>query len=662
MIILAESIEEIGELLSKSEQDAINENIAKSGEKNLTKATIKRASMIIESASTKNSIINNISNSSSTWLLCLFLFLILAFSLGLITNRFGFGNYINILALPPIATALWNIFIYFTLLTKFAWNIINPQKIHKGNITDSLNCFIYDKIESLHTWNHKKISNRGYVEKLFHEKWKEKVLPYQSTATNALLCLAAILFAAGIITGMYWNGLMTEYRAVWESTFLNADEVQDFVNFTFGPASFLSGIEIPNVSTLQISDGNGEGGNAETWIHFYSITLAMIVCLPRLAIGIYSYVKIKRKSDSIQCNPLYINKTKKLLDNSYRDNRVFKVSPHPPTINGITNLSTEETILLFSIQYYLTSKDITATEVNNKLYEHKKRWRINWRKNIQSVEIDENNISNQIVTDEATFQRGIKELKNGPLSNEKKLVLLFEAAVFRPYFNLTENQNELKAKPKDVDSESFNKHLVHISKQLGVNYHDVEQMVNRYSEAESKIKGGTLPTLVPVLLATLAMALTAGAAAPAIGGIIGGFLGLSGAAATSAGLAMLGGGAIAAGGMGVAGGTMVIIGGGALLGAGGAGIGNSILRSSKDGIEIIVNQLAKLEAISRVVIPRLHNPSNEISKIVNQANKQLRDLESIHNSSANRKERSNIKKSMQCYERAISRLNKINSH
>ncbi|MGP1384892.1 MAG: DUF726 domain-containing protein [Thainema sp.] len=67
-----------------------------------------------------------------------------------------------------------------------------------------------------------------------------------------------------------------------------------------------------------------------------------------------------------------------------------------------------------------------------------------------------------------------------------------------------------------------------------------------------------------------AIALTGGLAAPIIGGAIGTtFLGLSGAAATSAGLAFLGGGSIAAGGFGMAGGTALVT---AALGASGAGI------------------------------------------------------------------------------------------
>lgn len=67
-----------------------------------------------------------------------------------------------------------------------------------------------------------------------------------------------------------------------------------------------------------------------------------------------------------------------------------------------------------------------------------------------------------------------------------------------------------------------------------------------------------------------AIALTGGLAAPLIGGAIGTtFLGLSGAAATSAGLAFLGGGSLAAGGFGMAGGTALIT---AALGASGLGV------------------------------------------------------------------------------------------
>ncbi len=73
------------------------------------------------------------------------------------------------------------------------------------------------------------------------------------------------------------------------------------------------------------------------------------------------------------------------------------------------------------------------------------------------------------------------------------------------------------------------------------------------------------------------------AAAPAIGGFIGVMGGLSGAAATSAGLALVGGGSLAAGGLGMAGGTAVIFAlGSALGGALGGLVANTYVRDVPD--------------------------------------------------------------------------------
>jgi hypothetical protein len=76
------------------------------------------------------------------------------------------------------------------------------------------------------------------------------------------------------------------------------------------------------------------------------------------------------------------------------------------------------------------------------------------------------------------------------------------------------------------------------------------------------------------------------AAGPALGGIIGGLSGLSGAAATKAGLALLGGGALAAGGLGIAGGLVILTGAGAALGGGlGAWVARAYL-SDIEGFDI----------------------------------------------------------------------------
>jgi hypothetical protein len=71
-------------------------------------------------------------------------------------------------------------------------------------------------------------------------------------------------------------------------------------------------------------------------------------------------------------------------------------------------------------------------------------------------------------------------------------------------------------------------------------------------------------------------------AAPAIGGAIGASTGLSGAAATSHGLALLGGGSLTAGGLGMAGGTAVVTAAGVGLGgATGASVASAYVRTDK---------------------------------------------------------------------------------
>ena len=93
-----------------------------------------------------------------------------------------------------------------------------------------------------------------------------------------------------------------------------------------------------------------------------------------------------------------------------------------------------------------------------------------------------------------------------------------------------------------------------------------------------------------ILVGGAALAATGGLAAPALGGAIGTyFLGLSGAAATSAGLATLGGGALAAGGFGMAGGKAVVAG---LFGAAGATVvGRKVARRTGPVEEFALDRL-----------------------------------------------------------------------
>lgn len=108
-------------------------------------------------------------------------------------------------------------------------------------------------------------------------------------------------------------------------------------------------------------------------------------------------------------------------------------------------------------------------------------------------------------------------------------------------------------------------------------------------DQRKKAKAVKIGTLVGAGAVTLIGAVLV----PGIGALVGGSLfGLSGAAATSAGLAALGGGAIAAGGLGMAGGTAVVL---IFMGALGAAASFSIGTAVNKYLAVIQRQQKRLE-------------------------------------------------------------------
>jgi hypothetical protein len=106
---------------------------------------------------------------------------------------------------------------------------------------------------------------------------------------------------------------------------------------------------------------------------------------------------------------------------------------------------------------------------------------------------------------------------------------------------------------------------------------------------------------------------TMGIAAPFIATAVGGALGLSGAAATSAGLAFLGGGSVAAGGFGMAGGTALLTGVGALGGAGAAAAGSRL--SGWTAGQVVIDAI-KLDVIARLVILDAEGDDEKARRVV----------------------------------------------
>jgi hypothetical protein len=115
----------------------------------------------------------------------------------------------------------------------------------------------------------------------FQGLWLPAAAPLVAGRVRMLLHAGAFALALGAVAGMYISGIAFEYRATWESTWLDAPDVQRYVDVVLGPAARMLGIVVPDVAPLRGPDGEGD---ARAWIHLWATTLGLLVLLPRAAL------------------------------------------------------------------------------------------------------------------------------------------------------------------------------------------------------------------------------------------------------------------------------------------------------------------------------------------------------------------------------------------
>ncbi|MDD3417446.1 MAG: hypothetical protein PHY47_26225, partial [Lachnospiraceae bacterium] len=277
-------------------------------------------------------------------------------------------------------------------------------------------------------------------------------------------------------------------------------------------------------------------------------------------------------------------------------------------------LTIEQTELLYNLEYFKTLNDIdvtTAPVEKNKIISLKQEWLSEWQSFMESGFADfvqDKNSELHWYSKETLLE---KVSVNEPLKPWLRLVLL-ESMLFEPYYPLSIEKDK---KGNDVPSKRYDTlkaPIIGYKKTEGDNYLDnffpnnycqagyVKRLRKCYDKVTHELNEVLKTVIKSVSITaaiTIAVVFSAGAFAPAIATALVGaqFVGLSGAALTSACLAYLGGGAIAIGGLGMAGGTAAIVGGGAILGIGvGAGIGGAVGMAGIMGKKATIQQSAKL--------------------------------------------------------------------
>ena len=214
------------------------------------------------------------------WLL---LSLAVAVAAYIVGDVLGASHRINLLAPPVLALLLWNLVVYGLLLVAAGRG---PSAWMARAIEDARTRF----------------SARGAAAPLvaararFAAEWAVATSGVQQARVAGVMHAAAALLALIVIVSMYVFGIAFDYRAGWDSTWLDAEQVQRTLGLVFTPATALSGIEVPSIdeiAKLRFADGSA-GESAARWIHLYAITLGLFVVLPRLLLAAWSAWRVQR--------------------------------------------------------------------------------------------------------------------------------------------------------------------------------------------------------------------------------------------------------------------------------------------------------------------------------------------------------------------------------
>jgi GTP-binding protein EngB required for normal cell division len=181
-----------------------------------------------------------------------------AFLLGIGTDAIGSAsNTVNILAPPLLLLMLWNVAVY-----------------------------VFIAVNSLSKSRHFKLPKLDAAEAI--------ALARGTTVMH----WAAAALALGALLAMYWRGLVFDYQALWQSTFLSAQSAHQLVRTVLSPAAWLAGwfggSSFPDLASFeQLRAPANQGENAGRWIHWYAITIFLVVLLPRSLLALWSYRHVK---------------------------------------------------------------------------------------------------------------------------------------------------------------------------------------------------------------------------------------------------------------------------------------------------------------------------------------------------------------------------------
>lgn len=181
------------------------------------------------------------------WLLAALLVGLLA---GLVLDHVGPAQRINLLAPPVWAVVAWNLLVLVAIAWQALRDALSRRAVAGGTVSRALQRLMGQAAAA--RWP-RGIGGSAWapVWAAWAREWARRSAPLAAARAAAVLHVGAAALAGGMIAGLYLRGLVLDYRVGWQSTFLEAPAVHRVLSIGLGPASRISGVALPDLSTLE---------------------------------------------------------------------------------------------------------------------------------------------------------------------------------------------------------------------------------------------------------------------------------------------------------------------------------------------------------------------------------------------------------------------------
>lgn len=242
----------------------------------------KRAEQVLKKVADRHPAFSRFTSAPGGWRLLGIGLPLAALLSGFLADRIADPHRVDLLSPPLLLILGWNLLVYFGLL-------LLPLV---GRRRDGGRGWLARQAGGRLSAPRKLPQALGTALIRFGEEWSRLSMPLSSARFRRTMHLAAAALAAGAILSLYARGLLTEYRAGWESTFLDAAQVHAILGTLFAPATTLFGIQgftladVQALQTPQSAAASTSAADGARWVHLYAATLLLFVVLPRALLAL----------------------------------------------------------------------------------------------------------------------------------------------------------------------------------------------------------------------------------------------------------------------------------------------------------------------------------------------------------------------------------------